>query len=165
MKKIQAFPGGKLTVYTIIGLCILFITLCVYFPISTDSIYIFLASMMLLILATVYIKRGYISYILISETSVSCKHRSINWSDVYISLYISDPRVLYGKRVDVLYFSDHYLTKEEIATQRDLMFIAFTPLIPKRLDFILHNYNKKIKFIGEPDPKKHFVLLQHNKIH
>ena len=164
MKKLESMPGGKFIV--IVFACAFVVILaCGLIALFTDTVMGLAAigfSIIPLAIVIFHIKAGYLSYITVSELGISdTKGTTVSWENVRFTLYISDPRIYYSRgQVDVLYIDDHYLTADEIKSDKTKSFVV---VMPKLLECLLPKYNNKIQFINSPCAKRHKAFIDHNE--
>lgn len=163
MKKLESMPGGKFIV--IIFACAFVVVLTCGLIVLFSDIVMGLAavafSLIPLAIAIFHAKAGYLSYITVSELGISNnKGTTISWENVRFTLYISDPRIYYSRgQVDVVYIDDHYLTEDEIKSDKTKSFVVATP---KTIKYLLSKCNGKIEFINAPCKKRHNAFIEHN---
>lgn len=160
MKKIYSVPGGPIIVaWLSLAFCIVVGCACVIYP---DPLWIAVSVFsVVLVLPCIYlIRRGYLSYVYISDYGIGNKHTNISWEDAFFTVYISDPSVYFGRgQVDVLYIDDHFLSLEECKERQSKLYVIITP---KRCNDFLHNYKNKVCFVNNPNSKRHDIFLKHN---
>lgn len=161
-KKISSHPGGRFIISWLLGS--LGIVLVGAFTVYPDPVWggmMILACGIMLVCAHL-IRRGYLSYVCISDRGISNTHTEIDWNHAHFTLYISDPNMPYGRgSVDVLYIDDHYLSPNEVKRKQVKMFVVTNP---RRSVALLCHYRKKVHFINEPNSKRHALFLEHNSI-
>ena len=163
MKKLESMPGGKFIV--IIFACAFVVILaCGLIALFADTVMGLAAigfSIIPLAIVIFHIKAGYLSYITVSELGISdTKGTTMSLENVRFTLYISDPRIYYSRgQVDVVYIDDHYLTADEIKSDKTKSFVVATP---KTIKYLLSKCNSKIEFINTPCKKRHNAFIEHN---
>ena len=167
MKRISSYQGGRFIVITLLSLCLLIAVLCVVGIISNSFEWICAIPLSLLMLfAAVHrIKSGFLSSLQIDEIKIANADYSLNWDNVYITLATTHKIVYANGIVDIMYIDDHYLSEDEINNKTYKMFMVVTPLMPKRQELILSRYNKIVRFINQPNEKRHDLFLKHNERH
>lgn len=89
----------------------------------------------------------YLNYITLTDITVSTKKKTFTWDEVYITMshYLIHPSI--RAESYYIFFDDHYLSKEEIYSRRVKKDTFYLMVTPKRLEFILQKYNKKIHLL------------------
>lgn len=88
----------------------------------------------------------YVNYITVSDKSVSTKKRSFSWDEVCITFSLYDVHLsVRASWTYYLFFDDHYLSEEELASKQIKKEAFYLMVTKKRLETILKKYNKKIR--------------------
>lgn len=88
----------------------------------------------------------YINYITISDNYVATKRRALSWDEVCITFSWYDVHLsVRASWTYYLFFDDHYLSEEELASKQIKKDAFYLMVTKKRLEIILKKYNKKIR--------------------
>lgn len=104
------------------------------------------------------IKEVYINFLVLNSHGV--KHRKIkyNWDNVFITMDSYRPKS-FRYALYMVYFSDHFLSKEEINSKNIRKQKFYMALTKKRVQYLFENYDKAIMVIDTYSVHKKLLAL------
>ena len=135
--------------FIIVGYCFTIITfilgLCVLPEDIAFGVWLFT---LLGVVSTVYFYyKKCANYVYIGQYSVIFKRIKYEWTNVYVTMCCPGPSLLKRTYENVVYFSDHYLTQEEIKTNEIRKNGFYIELNEERATILLSLYNKRVQIL------------------
>ena len=102
------------------------------------------------------------NYISLNAYGIYFKGKKYKWSDTFVTIQCGDSFKFKRPFNNVVYFSDHYLTQEEIKTRRIKRQGFYMELDERRAYYLLSFYHKRVQLLGN-DMYTTSAVRDHNK--
>lgn len=166
MKKLNTVPHGSAVIVTLyIETAVCFICFLFMLP-KKEAWYVFTFFLAFALSALYFISKKYLNFLYISNDMILYKNEKLKWEDAYITMSYMRPRVDRNAYDYYFYFSDHYLSKDEIESQNLLQKGFYIILTVKRIEYICSLYRKEVRILEEaPYRRVNHWLLEPVKTH
>ena len=166
MKKLNTVPHGSAVIVTLyVGLAVCFMMFLFMLP-RKEAWYVFIFFLAFALSALYLISKKYWNFIYISNDRLRYKNERFHWDDVCITMDYMPPRFDRNAYDYCIYFSDHYLSKDEIESEKLLQKGFYIILTVKRVESICTLYRKEVRILEEaPDRRVNQWILEPVKMH
>lgn len=163
-KRINTIPNGDIIVLIIFILFLTEVVIGIILIPKPESIGLFIFSVVSILALIGYISGNHLNYIIVSSKYIRNKNENILWQDVYFTVSYSRPTFKRNSFDYYIYFSDKYLTEEDIKSKKVKRNGFYLILTKKRVLFLLTYYKKEVKILDEsPYGKKILdIIKSHN---
>ena len=171
-KKISTIPDGRITIISLLFCitCFLFVSV-IGFEDDAFSIDLFVVQLVvvvgMLFIVWNMLRKKYMNHILVSHAGVSHKHLSYTWNTVCITVMWMDSPYENAFPLYYAFFSNHFMTRNEILSKENLKSGFYIVLTPKRAEILFRHYKKRIELL-EQIPKDVLkkipkIIFEHNE--
>lgn len=145
--KLYTFTYGKGSYITILSLAAVFTILGAFLLPNREGIALLLGGLVLVGVSFYLVYSKYLNYVTLTDAGVSTKKQFYSWNEVCITMsyFFIDPTV--SRKDYYIFFDDHYLSREEIYSQKVKKDAFYLMVTPERLNVILQRYNKRIELL------------------
>lgn len=166
IKKINTIPNGQFIIFTMFIMLILTLVIGIVLIPSRESIGAFVFSMIFVLAIINYISTKHLNYIYFSSEEIRHKKEKFQWENVFITMKHSKPKFSRNSFDYYIYFSNHYLTEEEIKSKEIKKKGLYLVLTKKRAEYILPHYQKEVKILSCSPCAKIIleIVTNHNEI-
>ena len=148
-KKMNTVPNGAIILILILFEIILTLVIGIMLIPSLVSLGMFAFSIVFLLSGVYYIYKKHLNYVKVSSKGVQHKKTNYTWQEVYITITYSRPTFIRNSYDYYMFFSDHYLTKEEVESKEQIKDGFYLIVNLKRVKYLLQRYSRKVNFLGE----------------
>jgi hypothetical protein len=163
-KKMNTIPNGEIIVYILFFQLIFNLVGAIILIPKPESIGLIVLSFPFVLALFDYISTKHFNFIFVSSDEVWHKNEKYAWQDVFITMKHSRPRFSRNSFDYYFYFSDHYLTEEEIKAKELKKKGFYIVLTKNRAEYLLPLYRKEVKVLSEsPYAQKILdIVVNHN---
>lgn len=163
-KRINTIPNGDIIILIIFILFLIEVIIGILLIPKYESIGLFIFSVISILALIDHISGKYLNYIYITNMYIRNKNEKILWENVYITMSYSRPTFKRNSFDYYIYFSNKYLTEDEIKSKKVKKCGFFLILTKKRALYLLPFYKKEVKILDEsPYGKRTLdIIKSHN---
>lgn len=162
VKKINTIPNGNIIVLILsINVLMMWIIGILLFP-KPESIALLLSSLIFVLAIIDYISNNHLNYVYFSSEKIWNKNEKLKWNNVFITMKDSRPKFSRNSYEYYIYFSDHYLTMEEIKLKKVKRNGLYLVLTKKRAEYLFSFYKKKVRILSESPLSKNILEIVKN---
>ncbi len=171
-KIINTVPNGKITICVLFAciVCFLFVWTIGFFEdgFSVDLFAVYSVILVgMLFIVWHMIRKKYMNHICVSDGGISHKDESYAWDEVCITVMWSKSPYENAFPVYYAYFSNAFLSRNEIQSKEILKRGFYIVLTPKRAEILFQYYKKRVELLeqipNDTMQKIPKVIFKHNK--
>ncbi len=147
--KLNTVPNGVIMVSMIGMMLILSMILSIVLLPNLEGYGMLVLAVICVLSIVYYVKTKHFNYISFSKDSIYYKKEKYDWHEVYVTMAFSKPIFARNSYDYYFYFSDHYLTEEELKNDKIKKAGFYLIVTKKRLGILLPLMTKKIVVIKE----------------